>query len=55
MSTGDLVAALAPSIGVTVLFVIVIRAMVQADRRERRAQARAERERGTDQTRDSRS
>ncbi|MFN8074976.1 MAG: hypothetical protein U0Q15_06100 [Kineosporiaceae bacterium] len=33
----DVLAAVVPSIGVTVLFVIGIRALVQADRRERAA------------------
>jgi hypothetical protein len=36
------VTALVPSIGVLALFWIAIRAMVQADRRERMAQARIE-------------
>nr|WP_231955134.1 hypothetical protein [Occultella aeris] len=38
----DAMAALAPSVGVAILFVIAIRAMIHADRRERIARARAE-------------
>lgn len=39
----DYLAALAPSAGVLFLFVLAIRAMFQADRRERLAQAQMER------------
>jgi hypothetical protein len=39
----DYVAAIFPSIGVLALFVLAIRAMFQADRRERLAQAQLER------------
>jgi hypothetical protein len=39
----DYVAAIFPSIGVLFLFVLAIRAMFQADRRERLAQAQSER------------
>jgi hypothetical protein len=39
----DYVAAIFPSIGVLFLFVLAIRAMFQADRRERLAQAQLER------------
>ncbi len=38
----DIVVALAPPLGLATLFLIAIRAMITADRRERRAQARAE-------------
>jgi hypothetical protein len=38
----DAMAALAPSVGVAILFVVAIRAMIHADRRERIARARAE-------------
>jgi hypothetical protein len=40
----DYVAAIFPSIGVLFLFVLAIRAMFQADRRERLAQAELERQ-----------
>jgi heme exporter protein D len=36
--------ALIPSVGVLFLFVIVVKAMLEGDRRERAAQARLERE-----------
>lgn len=36
----DILAAVLPPIGVLVMFVIVIRGLVLADRRERRAQAK---------------
>ena len=39
----DYLAAILPSVGVLFLFVIAIRAMFQADRRERLAQAQWER------------
>jgi len=38
----DIVVALAPPLGLATLFIIAIRAMITADRMERRAQARAE-------------
>src|SRR5699024_2438750 len=38
----DVLTALAPPLGLAILFTIAIRAMIHADRRERRAQARAE-------------
>ncbi|WP_022918431.1 hypothetical protein [Ruania albidiflava] len=38
----DIVVALAPPLGLATLFIIAIRAMITADRRERRAQARVE-------------
>jgi hypothetical protein len=40
----DYVAAIFPSIGVLFLFVLAIRAMFQADRRERLAQAELDRQ-----------
>jgi hypothetical protein len=40
----DYVAAIVPSVGVLLLFALAIRAMFQADRRERLAQAQLERE-----------
>ena len=40
----DIVIALAPPLGLATLFVIAIRAMITADRRERRAQARLDAE-----------
>jgi hypothetical protein len=40
----DYVAAIFPSVGVLFLFVLAIRAMFQADRRERLAQAQLERQ-----------
>ena len=40
----DYVAAIVPSVGVLFLFVLAMRAVFQADRRERLAQARMERE-----------
>jgi hypothetical protein len=40
----DYVTAIVPSVGVLFLFVLAIRAMFQADRRERLAQAQLERE-----------
>ncbi|GAB7192710.1 hypothetical protein NUM3379_34190 [Kineococcus sp. NUM-3379] len=42
----DVVSALLPSAGILVLFVVVIRAMLHGDRRERAALARMEKERG---------
>jgi hypothetical protein len=39
---GTFLAAVLPSVGVLLIFWIVIRAMLQADRRERSAQARIE-------------
>lgn len=39
---GSFLAALLPSAGVLFLFVVVMRAMLHADRRERRAQAALE-------------
>ena len=41
----DVVSALLPSAGILVLFVVVIRAMLHGDRRERAALARMEKER----------
>jgi len=38
----DVLTAVAPPLGLAILFTIAIRAMIHADRRERRAQARAE-------------
>ena len=38
----DVLIAIAPPLGLAILFTIAIRAMIHADRRERRAQARAE-------------
>lgn len=40
----DIVVALAPPLGLATLFIIAIRTMITADRRERRAQARLEAE-----------
>jgi hypothetical protein len=40
----DYLTAIIPSVGVLFLFVLAIRAMFQADRRERLAQAQLERE-----------
>lgn len=40
----DYLAAILPSVGVLFLFVLAIRAMFQADRRERLAQAKLERQ-----------
>jgi hypothetical protein len=40
----DYVTAIAPSVGVLFLFVLAIRAIFQADRRERLAQAQFERQ-----------
>lgn len=40
----DIVVALAPPLGLATLFLIAIRTMITADRRERRAQARFEAE-----------
>lgn len=40
----EIAAGLAPSVGIGVLFVIVIRAIVMADRRERAARAKIESE-----------
>jgi hypothetical protein len=40
----DYLTAIVPSVGVLFLFVLAIRAMFQADRRERLAQAQLERE-----------
>lgn len=40
----DVVIAILPSVGVTFLFVLGIRALIHADRRERIAQARIEAE-----------
>jgi hypothetical protein len=40
----DYLTAIIPSVGVLFLFVLAIRAMFQADRRERLAQARIEQE-----------
>jgi hypothetical protein len=40
----EYLAAILPSVGVLVLFVLAIRAMFQADRRERLAQAKWERQ-----------
>jgi hypothetical protein len=40
----DYLAAIVPSVGVLFLFVLAIRAMFQADRRERLAQAQLERQ-----------
>jgi hypothetical protein len=40
----DYLAAILPSLGVLFLFVLAIRAMFQADRRERLAQAKLERQ-----------
>ncbi|MBT0767719.1 hypothetical protein KIH74_02210 [Kineosporia sp. J2-2] len=45
----DYVAAIFPSIGVLILFVIAIRAIFQADRRERLAQAAEDRRLGLGQ------
>jgi len=38
----DVLTAIAPPLGLAILFTITIRAIIHADRRERRAQARAE-------------
>ena len=50
----DVVSALLPSVGILVLFIVVIRALLHGDRRERAALARMEKERresaGTDDT-----
>lgn len=43
-SFSDIVVALAPPLALATLFIVAIRAMITADRRERRAQARAEAE-----------
>ena len=43
----DYLTAIVPSVGVLFLFVVAIRAMFQADRRERLAQAQLEREQRT--------
>lgn len=40
----DFLIAVVPSVGVTFLFVLGIRALIHADRRERNAQARIEAE-----------
>jgi hypothetical protein len=40
----DYVTAIVPSVGVLFLFVLAVRAMFQADQRERLAQAKLERE-----------
>ncbi|WP_170112760.1 hypothetical protein [Kineococcus xinjiangensis] len=41
----DVVSALLPPVGVLLLFIVVIRAFIQGDRRERAALARMEKER----------
>ena len=46
----DYLAAILPSVGVLFLFVLAIRAMFQADRRERLAQAQWERARRGEET-----
>ncbi|TDE94246.1 hypothetical protein EXU48_12495 [Occultella glacieicola] len=50
----DSLAALAPSVGVAFLFIVAIRAMVHADRRERIARARVEAEEDARTDRESR-
>ncbi|WP_369054968.1 hypothetical protein [Kineococcus terrestris] len=40
----DAIAALLPSVGLLVLFILLMRSILHADRRERRAAARAEAE-----------
>lgn len=49
----DIVVALAPPLGLATLFIIAIRTMITADRRERRAQARAEAEQDAESNRAS--
>lgn len=41
--------ALVPSLGVLAIFVFVVKAMLEGDRRERAAQAKWERENGVDE------
>lgn len=43
-SVTDIIVALAPPLGLATLFLIAIRTMITADRRERRAQARLDAE-----------
>jgi hypothetical protein len=43
---GKLIAAVVPSIGILFLFWLALRAMIQADRRERAAEAKWDREHG---------
>ena len=49
----DYLAAIVPSVGVLFLFVLAIRAIFQADQRERLAQAEIERRRQVDAEADS--